>query len=108
MADDAGNTVWRVAPSDGAVTPEPVGSDGQRRRADAGAQTGEDSAPGAARTDSKTVKSQSQELEAEEQESVEDSASEDDIGDAVSPTSLTTVPAVNSDAEQNSEQQQGN
>jgi glucose/arabinose dehydrogenase len=27
VADDAGNTVWRVAAADGAVTPEPIGSD---------------------------------------------------------------------------------
>ncbi|WHS91612.1 sorbosone dehydrogenase family protein (plasmid) [Sinorhizobium kummerowiae] len=30
VADDAGNTVWRVAGSDGRVTPTPVGTDGQR------------------------------------------------------------------------------
>lgn len=28
IADDAGNTVWRVAAADGAVTPAPVGTDG--------------------------------------------------------------------------------
>ena len=27
VADDAGNTVWRVAPADGTVIPEPVGTD---------------------------------------------------------------------------------
>ncbi|WP_075215057.1 PQQ-dependent sugar dehydrogenase [Mongoliimonas terrestris] len=27
IADDAGNTVWRVAAADGTVTPEPIGSD---------------------------------------------------------------------------------
>jgi glucose/arabinose dehydrogenase len=27
VADDAGNTVWRVAAADGSVTPEPIGSD---------------------------------------------------------------------------------
>jgi hypothetical protein len=27
VADDAGNTVWRVAASDGSVTPEPLGTD---------------------------------------------------------------------------------
>ena len=27
IADDAGNTVWRVAAADGSVTPEPVGTD---------------------------------------------------------------------------------
>jgi glucose/arabinose dehydrogenase len=27
IADDAGNTVWRVAAADGSVTPEPIGSD---------------------------------------------------------------------------------
>jgi hypothetical protein len=27
VADDAGNTVWRVAAADGSTTPEPVGSD---------------------------------------------------------------------------------
>jgi glucose/arabinose dehydrogenase len=91
VADDAGNTVWRVAPSDGAVTPEPVGSDGQRRRADAGAPDGEDPVPGIMRADP---------------ESIEDSTSENNTGDAVTPTPLTTVPAVNSDADQNSEQQQ--
>ncbi|MDI6837315.1 MAG: PQQ-dependent sugar dehydrogenase [Rhizobiaceae bacterium] len=30
VADDAGNTVWRVASADGKVTAGPVGSDGQR------------------------------------------------------------------------------
>ncbi len=30
VADDAGNTVWRVAGADGRVTPGPVGTDGQR------------------------------------------------------------------------------
>ncbi|MGK9200663.1 PQQ-dependent sugar dehydrogenase [Sinorhizobium meliloti] len=30
VADDAGNTVWRVAGADGRVTPSPVGTDGQR------------------------------------------------------------------------------
>lgn len=29
IADDAGNTVWRVAAADGSVTPRPIGSDGQ-------------------------------------------------------------------------------
>jgi glucose/arabinose dehydrogenase len=28
IADDAGNTVWRVAAADGSVTPAPVGTDG--------------------------------------------------------------------------------
>jgi glucose/arabinose dehydrogenase len=27
IADDAGNTVWRVAPADGSVSPQPVGTD---------------------------------------------------------------------------------
>ena len=27
IADDAGNTVWRVADASGAVTPEPIGTD---------------------------------------------------------------------------------
>jgi len=27
IADDAGNTVWRVAPADGSVTPAPIGTD---------------------------------------------------------------------------------
>jgi len=27
VADDAGNTVWRVAAADGSITPEPIGSD---------------------------------------------------------------------------------
>ena len=27
VADDAGNTVWRVAASDGSVTPQPIASD---------------------------------------------------------------------------------
>ncbi|WP_081161236.1 PQQ-dependent sugar dehydrogenase [Ensifer aridi] len=30
IADDAGNTVWRVAAADGSVTPGPIGTDGQR------------------------------------------------------------------------------
>jgi glucose/arabinose dehydrogenase len=29
IADDAGNTVWRVAADDGSVTPRPIGTDGQ-------------------------------------------------------------------------------
>lgn len=28
VADDAGNTVWRIAPSDGTVIPQPLGTDG--------------------------------------------------------------------------------
>lgn len=43
IADDAGNTVWRVAAADGSVTPSPVGTDGQRAPAvtsDAGQATG--------------------------------------------------------------------
>lgn len=43
VADDAGNTVWRVAAADGSVTPRPIGTD----RAAAG-PTGDGSAPGAA------------------------------------------------------------
>jgi hypothetical protein len=27
IADDAGNTVWRVAGADGSITPQPIGSD---------------------------------------------------------------------------------
>ena len=27
VADDAGNTVWRVAAADGSVTPQPIGTD---------------------------------------------------------------------------------
>src|SRR3546814_7622820 len=27
IADDAGNTVWRVAAADGSVTPQPIGTD---------------------------------------------------------------------------------
>jgi glucose/arabinose dehydrogenase len=41
IADDAGNTVWRVAAADGSITPTPIGTDmssavavGQRQRAD--------------------------------------------------------------------------
>ncbi|MCE7026825.1 PQQ-dependent sugar dehydrogenase [Jiella avicenniae] len=30
VADDAGNTVWRVAASNGTVSPQPVGTDGQQ------------------------------------------------------------------------------
>lgn len=37
VADDAGNTVWRVSAADGSVTPQPVGSDGQRSGNTAGA-----------------------------------------------------------------------
>jgi glucose/arabinose dehydrogenase len=36
IADDSGNTVWRVAAADGAVTPEPIGTD----RVTAGSATG--------------------------------------------------------------------
>ncbi|EDQ03260.1 hypothetical protein OIHEL45_16566 [Sulfitobacter indolifex HEL-45] len=105
VADDAGNTVWRIAPSDGTVTSEPVGSDGQRLLADAGAQNGEDPAPATTKTDSETVEDQQQKPENEENGSVEDSISEGGAADAVSPTPLTTVPAVNPDADQNSGQQ---
>jgi glucose/arabinose dehydrogenase len=38
IADDAGNTVWRVAAADGSVTPEPIGSD----RVDAGSTASEE------------------------------------------------------------------
>lgn len=37
IADDAGNTVWRVAPADGSVTDEPIGSDRIVAAAPAGA-----------------------------------------------------------------------
>ncbi len=30
IADDAGNTVWRIAAADGSVTPSPIGTDGQQ------------------------------------------------------------------------------
>lgn len=30
IADDAGNTVWRIASADGSITPQPIGTDGQR------------------------------------------------------------------------------
>ncbi|NDW03321.1 PQQ-dependent sugar dehydrogenase [Jiella pacifica] len=38
VADDAGNTVWRIAASDGNVTPQPVGTDGQRQNSAAAQQ----------------------------------------------------------------------
>ncbi|TWG93361.1 glucose/arabinose dehydrogenase [Mesorhizobium sp. J18] len=44
IADDAGNTVWRVAAADGSVTPEPIGTD----RVTAGAGADEAPAAGAA------------------------------------------------------------
>ena len=37
VADDAGNTVWRVAPADGSVTPQPIGTD--QRAAEAAPET---------------------------------------------------------------------
>lgn len=38
VADDAGNTVWRIAPADGSITPEPIGSD----RVQIGSRNGSD------------------------------------------------------------------
>ncbi len=43
IADDAGNTVWRVAAADGSVTPSPIGSDRVTTTASAAA-TGRDAA----------------------------------------------------------------
>ena len=42
IADDAGNTVWRVAAADGSITPRPIGTDAAARTqsADAGAADG--------------------------------------------------------------------
>jgi glucose/arabinose dehydrogenase len=42
IADDAGNTVWRVAAADGAVTPEPVPTDRVTSAASPGAQPAPD------------------------------------------------------------------
>ncbi len=44
VADDAGNTVWRIASADGTVTPEPIGTD--RVQADSALSGGQPSAPG--------------------------------------------------------------
>lgn len=41
IADDAGNTVWRVAAADGSVTPEPIGTDGVRAATAAGSSDAE-------------------------------------------------------------------
>jgi hypothetical protein len=57
VADDAGNTVWRVAAADGSITPEPVGTDqvaavsttaGQEQDEEAGTATGSLQPPAAA------------------------------------------------------------
>jgi len=45
IADDAGNTVWRVAPADGTVVPEPIASD---RVTEPPAMTARDIGPGPA------------------------------------------------------------
>ena len=98
VADDTGNTVWRIAPSDGSVTPEPVGSDGQVLRAADAAEAGGDPAPESAGTSSEaTVISE---------ERAEDTVDADDAGETVPPTPLTTVPAVNPEADQNPEPQE--
>jgi glucose/arabinose dehydrogenase len=47
IADDAGNTVWRVAAADGSVTPGPVGSDGQTLSGDSANATGRSGAQAA-------------------------------------------------------------
>lgn len=47
IADDAGNTVWRVAPADGSVTPEPIPTDRVRGNAETSEDAGEQSAPAA-------------------------------------------------------------
>jgi hypothetical protein len=44
VADDAGNTVWRVAAADGSVTTEPIGSD--RQASGAGAEPVDEEAAG--------------------------------------------------------------
>ena len=44
IADDAGNTVWRVAAADGSVTTEPIGSDWQT--SGTGAEPAEETAAG--------------------------------------------------------------
>lgn len=41
IADDAGNTVWRVAAAEGSITPEPTGTD---RSAAAASEAGEEAA----------------------------------------------------------------
>jgi glucose/arabinose dehydrogenase len=50
VADDAGNTVWRVAAADGSVIPQPVGTDGIAATA-AGAASTEADAGGAGEAD---------------------------------------------------------
>lgn len=47
IADDAGNTVWRVAPADGSVTPEPIPTDRVRGNAETSEDAGEQGAPAA-------------------------------------------------------------
>ncbi len=44
IADDAGNTVWRVAAADGSVTPEPIPTDRVTAEAETAAPAGEDAA----------------------------------------------------------------
>ena len=103
VADDTGNTVWRIAPSDGSVTPEPVGSDGQLLRVTDAAEADGDPAPEAATVVPETAEDQTPAPEVNSEESVEDSAGENDADEAVPPTPLTTVPAVNPEADQNSD-----
>lgn len=50
IADDAGNTVWRVAAADGSVTPQPIPTD--RFAAPTGAATRDSARPSAPRRDS--------------------------------------------------------
>jgi glucose/arabinose dehydrogenase len=49
IADDAGNTVWRVAAADGSITPQPIGTDQiAGRNGGAAGQGGQAAAPGGA------------------------------------------------------------
>jgi len=47
VADDAGNTVWRVAAADGAVTPAPIATDDVSGTSSGPAQAGQPAAPAA-------------------------------------------------------------
>ena len=47
VADDAGNTVWRVASADGSITPEPVGEDPVATNAIGSNDAAEETAPAA-------------------------------------------------------------
>ncbi|MCV0393807.1 MAG: sorbosone dehydrogenase family protein [Rhizobiaceae bacterium] len=110
IADDAGNTVWRVAAADGSVTPEPVGTDeavvaAEGAREDGGAAAagdaegaGDASQPagepsGADAADDAEAAPDTE--PAEEQEPAgEDEAPDDASGNTTDPPNTEVAPAV--------------